>query len=401
MLKNCSNILKDPSRLQALAKTELMDSPEEEAFQRLNRLASLALKAPVSIFSVIGEDKQYFKSVVGLPAEIGPGTSFPLDVSVCMYALHGLPLNIEDTQKHPAFIDNESVKNLNIGGYLGMPLITKGGHAIGTVCVFDHKARIWTNEEVECLSEITNTFLTEIELRHALSDAKEEVRTREEFISIASHEIKTPLSVLILESQLAHLRLKRQELSPERLVKLLNQFDRQFYRLKSLVENMLDVSRIKTGKLVLDPKIFSLNNLIKNILQDFSSQLSLSGCEVSCQANLEVNGEWDPIRVEQVITNLLSNIVKYASGAPVEIRLYEEDEYVHISVADNGPGLPQDVLEKVFLPFERFHNEKSASGLGIGLFISFQIMKAHGGSLKVESELGKGTCFTMLLPKSF
>ncbi len=398
MLTNCSDIIHDPARLRAVAETLLMDTPLEEAFQRLNLLASMALKTPISIFSLIGEDRQYFKSAIGLPPEAGVGLSVPLNVSVCQYALQGRPLNLEDTKNHPDFKDNAAVIAMDIRGYLGIPLITKDGHAIGTVCVFDQKKRKWTEEEIAILQEITNSFLTEIELRRALHLSDLESKKKEEFLSIASHELNTPLSVLILQTQTAEKKIENGSFKEADQKKLFASFHRQFDRLQILVAEMLDLSRINSGQFTIRPGPCTLNHIVDDVLNTFSFQLTASETTVSFKADSVLSGVWDSFRIEQVLTNLISNVLKYAPGKPVNIHLRKDGGEVLLSVQDSGAGISPEDQEKVFLPFERLTSAASIKGLGVGLYISKKIMDTHKGDLRVSSKSGEGTTFTLVLP---
>lgn len=224
--QDCSLLLRNLDRIEALRSTGLYGTAPEEAFTRLNRLATKLLKAPISIFSLIGEKSQFFKSAEGF--DIKPDNNeVPIDVSVCMYSLQGKPLKIEDTLGHPLFSDNPAVKALNIVGYLGIPVVTKEGHPIGAVCVIDHKKRNWSDEEISILEEITSSFLSEIELRRAMNQIERESRLREEFISMASHELQNPLSVMKMQSQLLRLKASKQTLTAEDQLSSLKSIERQ------------------------------------------------------------------------------------------------------------------------------------------------------------------------------
>lgn len=138
-------------------------------------MATKFLNAPISIFSLIGEKTQFFKSAVGFDI-IDENNRVPIDRSVCQYSLQGKPLSIEDTKNHPLFSKNPTVLALDIVGYLGVPVITKEGQAIGAVCVIDHKKRVWTNDEISILEDITASFMSEIELRQALAAVEKEAK---------------------------------------------------------------------------------------------------------------------------------------------------------------------------------------------------------------------------------
>jgi signal transduction histidine kinase len=171
-------ILSAPARLSALRATALLDSPQEEAFDRLTRLASHALNVPVALVSLVDEDRQFFKSCIGLPDPWGSQRGTPLSHSFCQHAVaSGEPLVIEDARKHPLVRDNLAIRDLDVIAYAGVPLVTSDGAVLGTFCAIDSKPRRWTDDDVEFVREMAASAMTEIELRSAvrqLEDARAE-----------------------------------------------------------------------------------------------------------------------------------------------------------------------------------------------------------------------------------
>ncbi|MES2527240.1 MAG: GAF domain-containing sensor histidine kinase [Bdellovibrionota bacterium] len=399
MIQDCSLLLNNLDRLDALTRTELFGSEPEAAFTRLNQLATKILKAPISIFSLIGSKSQFFKSAAGFEIT-SENNEVPIDVSVCQYSLHGKPLSIEDTQNHPMFSNNPAVKALNIVGYLGIPVITKDGFPIGAVCVIDHKKRAWTEDEISILEEITAAFISEIELRMALRLAEREAQLREEFIRIASHELKNPLSAMKLQTQVVHKKISAGKFSAEDNVKYLASVERQTRRLELMIDDMSDTARLATGKLSLHRKEMNLNHLIENTIYLLNETVAKAGNEVKFVATEEFTGIWDGSRIEQVMTNLINNATKYASGTVIDISLKRKNEMAVIVIKDHGPGITQENQKIIFNKYGRATDTKYIHGLGLGLFISRQIAEQHGGSLNLESEMGHGSVFTMELPLS-
>jgi PAS domain S-box-containing protein len=225
----------------------------------------------------------------------------------------------------------------------------------------------------------------------------ENVRVRDEFISMASHELKTPLTSLSLQTQMIERDLKRnagEAYTPGRLAEVAALYSRQIKRLTELVEAMLDVSRISRGKLPLHPKKFDLAQLVRDTLR--SPQYQNARIESEMPASLEV--EADASRVEQVIENLVGNAVKYGDGNPIKVGAFAEPGFAVFSVEDSGLGIGEEYLPKIFERFERAVSSRSIAGLGLGLYITRQIVEAHGGKISVESRLGQGSKFTVRLP---
>ncbi|MFP2930274.1 PAS domain S-box protein [Pyxidicoccus sp. 3LG] len=233
--------------------------------------------------------------------------------------------------------------------------------------------------------------------RLRLAQAQEAIRLRDEFLSIASHELKTPLSAIQL--QLQSLLHGSHALEP----KLRKKAERAYKggeRLTELVETLLDVSRIATGRFVLSLRTFDLARSVEELVERFREQASAEGCELSLRLDESVTGEWDPLRVEQVVTNLLSNALKYAAGRPVELAVRTEGENAVLTVSDQGPGIPEPDRARIFDRFERAASMSHFGGMGLGLYVARQIVEAHGGSIAVEEVAPHGARFIVTLPRA-
>ncbi|WP_166219638.1 hybrid sensor histidine kinase/response regulator [Pseudomonas atagonensis] len=235
---------------------------------------------------------------------------------------------------------------------------------------------------------------TQLELEQA-------VRMRDDFMSIVAHEVRTPLNGLILETQLRKMHLARDNASAFTLDKMHAMVDRDERQIKSLIrliEDMLDVSRIRTGKLSIRPSRFDLAQLVSNLLQNFGQQIEAAETEVSFTAPEPVEGLWDEFRIEQVVSNLLTNALRYGGRSPIQVRVYREGDEARVEVQDRGIGISQENQKRIFQQFERVSAKTVVAGLGLGLFISEQIVAAHGGSIVVESEINEGALFRVCLP---
>ena len=163
--------LRAPQRLEALRGTALLDTPTDERFDRLTRLAARALNAPVALVSLIDEDRQFFKSCLGLPEPWGSARETPLTHSFCQHVVaSGDALVVTDAREHPVLRDNMAIRDLGVIAYLGVPLVTSAGDGLGTLCVIDHEPRAWTEDEVATVRDLAATVMTEIELRSAVGD---------------------------------------------------------------------------------------------------------------------------------------------------------------------------------------------------------------------------------------
>ncbi len=184
----------------------------------------------------------------------------------------------------------------------------------------------------------------------------------------------------------------------ERLGKVVSESERQIDRLNRLVDELLDVSRINNGKLTLHFEELNLTELIADVINRFSANLAKVGCMVTFVSPGPVLGSWDRLRIDQVLTNLLTNAAKYGPGKPVEVLLESEDGYARFTVRDQGIGIPFEHHSRIFERFERAVSSSHFGGLGLGLYIVRQILEAHGGTISVESQPGDGSSFSVTVP---
>lgn len=232
---------------------------------------------------------------------------------------------------------------------------------------------------------------------------KNAIASRDEFLAIASHELKTPLTILQLQAQIFDRNIKKEDenlVSKEKIKELVKLTSEQVKKLTLLIEDMLDISRIRTGKLTLKWQSFNLCKLIQDAIDRNREQFIAAKCgepEFVCSSD-DIVGTWDKMRIEQVISNLFNNVLLYAKGNPVKISLKALGKQVQIEIEDHGAGIAKENLKNIFKRFERVVDHNEVSGLGLGLFISSEIVKAHGGRIWAESELGKGSTFKIVLP---
>jgi signal transduction histidine kinase len=287
--------------------------------------------------------------------------------------------------------------------FLHKPLDIKAVTSKVTVFVELYRQRQAIKQQVQALEKSRqeqDTLLAE--LRATQEELQLAVRMRDDFMSIVSHEVRTPLNGLMLETQLRKLHLDKGNMAaftPEKLRAMSERDERQINSLTRLIEDMLDVSRIRTGKLSILPTAVDLAELVARVVENFESQLSAAGCSISLDVQ-SVTGYWDAFRLEQVVANLLTNALRYGARQPVEISVERQGEQACLRVRDHGIGISTTDQERIFQQFERVASTSVRQGLGLGLFITRQIVAAHQGHIQVYSELGQGACFEVSLPLS-
>ena len=232
--------------------------------------------------------------------------------------------------------------------------------------------------------------------------AQAAIEARDEFLSVASHELRTPLTSILLRLE-ALLRNVVEGRMPDRsgLVTSLTVVLRQSRRLSDLVNQLLDVSRIHRGDLDLELKLeeVDLAEVLRDVCARFAGDLLRAGSTLSLAASSPAKGRWDRGRIEQVITNLLSNAIKFARGSPIHAAVEANESHVRLEVRDRGMGIRAADQTRIFERFERAASSRHFGGLGLGLYITRQIVRAHGGTIRVESAPAQGTSFTVDLPR--
>jgi len=234
--------------------------------------------------------------------------------------------------------------------------------------------------------------------QHELAAA---IHGRDEFLSVASHELRTPLTALQLqvESLLEETKARLGPADSERWTRRIQLAVRQVERLSGLVEELLDVSRIATGRLTLAPEEIELSAIVEDVATRFRDMAAQARSELVVRTRGPVSGLWDRRRLEQVVTNLLANALKFGAGQPIEISTEGgRPDGARLVVRDHGIGIAPDDLNRIFGRFERAVSTRSYGGLGLGLYIVQQIVARHGGTVSAQSQIGEGTVFTVNLP---
>jgi len=239
------------------------------------------------------------------------------------------------------------------------------------------------------------------ELNATQAELQRSLRMRDEFMSLVAHELRTPLNTLFLETQMRSLQLKRGNLpafNPDQMNNMIKRDERQIKAMIRLIDDMLDVSRMKSGTLSIRPAKVELMALLERVVNDLSLQAAAAGANVVLAPYRTVEGYWDEFRIEQVVVNLLTNALRYGGGGTIEVGVVQEGCTARIDVRDHGKGIAPDYIERIFEPYERGTKAGEPKGLGLGLYISRQLAVSHGGQLTAQSTPGQGATFSLTLP---
>ena len=415
--------LDDPARLDALRRTALLDTPAEEAFDRLTRLATRILDAPVSLVSLVDRDRQFFKSCVGLPEPWASARETPMSHSFCQHAvITARPLVIEDARKHPLVLENLAIRDLSVIAYAGIPLVTADGAVLGSFCVIDHEPRTWTDEEVAILKDLAASAVSEIELRTALHRLRQERRrlreaesdlraaketaerannAKSDFLALMTHELRSPLTSIIGFSRMLP-RIAKDSL-PERGLDMLERIERNGKHLLSLINGLLDLSKIEAGRVSVDIRPVDVARLVGDVVQSLDGQRTP---EVELRAALPMPAErlatvdTDEAKLKQILINLVSNALKFTKQGGVTVAVLADPVTARptaIEVRDTGIGIPPDRVEAIWNPYEQAGHDRGrdGEGTGLGLPIARSLAELLGATLTVSSEVGRGSTFRL------
>jgi signal transduction histidine kinase len=229
---------------------------------------------------------------------------------------------------------------------------------------------------------------------------RQSVRTRDEFLATAAHELRTPITTLGLQTDgLLSLASRAALGADERLPRRLTSIRHQVTRLDQMVNQLLDVSRMMDGRLELRPELVDLHEVAADAIELLREPAQRAGSPVTLRALPGVVGHWDRFRVGQVITNLVGNAIKFGGGRPIEVELAADPDHARLAVHDEGMGIALDEQLRIFERFERAASSAGQPGTGLGLWISKQIVDACRGTISIDSALGRGCTFTVQLPR--
>ncbi len=292
----------------------------------------------------------------------------------------------------------ELIRGLGTRSAVVVPLVARG-QTLGVLSLASGTPGRYGRADLELAQEVARRAAIAIDNARLYQETQRAVRVRNEFLLVASHELRTPMTSLTMSLK----TLQRAEqsdgsASPAVRSQSLELAARQGARLNRLIGDLLDVSRIETRSLPLDLETVELEAIVREVAERFQADLAAARCPLSIRCDAPVAGRWDASRVDQVVTNLLSNAIKFGAGKPIDVLLGEEAGRARLSVRDHGFGIDPSHQARIFERFERAVSVLHYGELGLGLYITRRIVEAHGGSIRVESAPGEGSTFVVELP---
>jgi len=388
-------------RLKALKEYSILDTLPEQEYDDITQLASQICETPISLIGLIDENRQWFKSKVGIE-----GNESPREVTFCAHAIIDPTeiFTIKDSRLDERFYDNPNVTGEpHVVFYAGIPLVSPEGFPLGTLCVVDHKPKELSIEQLQALKALSNQVVSLFELRKSkmlLEKAANDLETRnkelEKFAHVAAHDIKSPLNNI---SSITEILLSdyAENLNDEAKM-FLGMLNTSSATLRNLVDGILEHS--KSDSILNDVRevvVFSgMINQIKNLLDAKNEFEFISAFE---EKSIYLN----KTALQQILINLIANGIKYNDKQKISIKIGFKDtlNFYSFYVEDNGSGIRKQDVNRIFNIFEiltaedRFGNR----GNGIGLSTVKKLVEGLGGKINVESEIGKGTKFTFTIAK--
>lgn len=388
-------------RLAALNSYQILDTLPEQGFDEITLIASEICQTPISLVSLIDNDRQWFKSNKGLEV-----TQTPKELAFCAHAIlePEKVMVVTNAQADERFADNPLVTGTpQVVFYTGVPLINPDGYALGTLCVIDHKARQLNNAQILALKALANQVVAQLELKKKVNELdaarlqlEESNQYLEKFAIMAAHDIRNPLTNILLTGQVLKDRFK--DNLDEKGNKFLDIINASSYKLISLLEKMLDYS--KSSKVLMQNRVEVevmrlLNDVLKmvNVPADFTINISSRPIKITTSV----------VTFEQIMTNLINNAIRYNNKAEgvIKIEFTADNWFYTFNITDNGIGIAPENYTKIFEPMttlgikDRFDED----GSGIGLSTVKGLVEALGGTIKVNSVIDEFTAFTFTLKR--
>ncbi len=392
----------EADRLRILHELNILDTPSEERFDRLSRIAQTATNSPTALVSLVDHERQWFKSHLGLDiCQTHRSDSF------CSYVVHDRrPLIIRDASADPRTTDmNNVVGDPHIRAYAGYPLFNPSGHCLGSLCVIDYQPRDFSAADLVILrdlaavaeSEINNLEATSLiaDLAAARDAAERATQTQRRLTATVGHEIRTSLNGIVGVSELVE--------SGSPITDSAGVLKSSSQALLHLIDDLLDYSKLADNRLLLDPQPTNVRASVDCVVETITTRVRTGvAVQADCHADVPPWVSCDSFRLRQILLNLVSNAAKFTSEGTITIAVRQAaapEEALEFEVTDTGEGLTHAEAQLLFEPFVQANSNvaRRSGGTGLGLSISRDLVQAMGGTIRFESEKNVGSSFTFTI----
>lgn len=388
-------------RLSLLRRLNILDTQSEKSFDVITSTISRLFDFPICLVSLVDLDRQWFKSHHGLEA-----TETPRDYAFCAHAiLKSTPLIVEDARTDERFKDNPLVTGEpHVRSYVGIPISLDGELRLGTLCLIDHKTRTVSSDQVELLTSFANQIEMLLKLRLKNIELEEMASFRAKFLAEMSHEIRTPVTGI---TSIAHILRDKAMLVGDKDIEEYSEILLDCTGdLLSVVNDILDYSKLENRKIHLEKKTFNLIDLINQSARQFHPKMQSKGIDlkIDIDSSIPLTVVSDPTRVKQILVNLISNAIKFTDRGAITIFSKVREDHgdyslIEFHVQDTGIGIAKDKLERLFAPY----NQADASitrvygGTGLGLSICQGLCDLLGGTIWCDSTPKVGSTFSFTI----
>ncbi|MEP4380597.1 MAG: GAF domain-containing sensor histidine kinase [Alphaproteobacteria bacterium] len=399
--------LQEEARLRELHSLRILDSEPEPEFDRVTRLLALVMKTPIALVTLVDDDRQWFKSCIGVDIQ-----ETARDNAICAHAIMSDDILVcTNLSQDSRFFDNPLVSGeTHVRFYAGMPLVTRNGFRIGTICAVDTEPREYpSSTTLDAMRDLAQLATDAIE-RRADRLSTEESRSiqlknaddaKEAFLAMLNHEMRTPLNAIIGFSSLITMNAAN-DISASRTAEYAKLIEQGGYTLLHRIETMLNWTQVQRGEIVLEEESVPVAELIE---RGTSSVPEIGGMNDNRPVEIVIQDDCpelkcDPDQMGFALENIVRNALQATAGTdPVRIDVQFSGN-LEISVVDHGPGIPTEAIEHAMAPFGHVENSPAqpCRGLGLGLPLSRKIIEMHGGHLDIVSSAGSGTRVTFRFP---
>lgn len=374
---------------EEISSGKMKQSKEDSIIERVQVLDTLASTFEHEFSAALSEGSRWMENQIFLVLFVVVITISAFGVGLAVIITRSITSRIHNLNRLAAEYGLGNFdRQIEVGGKDEIGKLTYSINKMGALLNGSYQQILESHQELEKkVQERT------VELKHALT-------TRDEFLSIANHELRTPLTAIVLQLRILERSVEQcpENESVSKVRESLKKTNRLVKKLIDLQNALMDLTHIQLGKFQVKQENCDLTAIATDSLSQLSLEASRTGVQISTSFPETLSGPFDPIRSSQVITNLVSNAIKYGEGKPIELDLNTEDGKAILVVTDHGPGIPNDKMNTIFDRFERGDHDRSLSGLGLGLYITKQIVEAHGGSIGVHNVEGKGARFKAEFP---
>ena len=385
----------EQARLQELIRLEVLDSEDEDTFDELTQLASSICGTRISLISLVDYDRQWFKSRVGLDA-----TETHRDLAFCAHAiLQEAVFEVPDTLQDERFADNPLVlSNPDIRFYAGMPLVTKNGLAIGTLCVIDTVPNKLTPDQAMALKVLAKQVVGQLELRVQNRQLKRLQKQQEQLFSVVGHDLRAPFNGILGLSKI--LQKSAGKVTPERLTIMANGILESSMNVYQLLDELLQWSRSHLGAITVATEPLHLKPLVQETLNFMQDSFTLKNISVTQQIDETTVALIDGSLFKTIARNLLANAIKYTNeNGLIHIEANAQGNNIELTITDNGIGVPAHIIDSIFIGGQDSQQgTQGETGNGLGLSLCVDFARRLSGALTLDKNYKDGARFVLTLP---